>query len=249
MNAKDTLYVPNSGLVFLTSHQQWVASLVTQIQPITLPIKPSGKYYFTANLLYSTGVIEGPAEICLSSGNSSFYYPVYLRNKKNTSVIHKDYRSPKTVNPDSSLHHQRMLHNFDVYRNIVPLTNKNTFFFEDDIYLAPRTAIYRADEKLALTSFYVQPGSCTTITLQGVYNKQLQAFTVTAGPLKDKYDNAVANGTLVTFIYTNKQATYHMEASVLNGFANVNIPTEHGEQYQIWAKINETASKVINLIR
>ena len=248
MNVKDTLFLPNNGLVFLTDHQQWAASLVTPTQPIELPIKTCGKYYFTANLLYSTGVTEGPAEICLSSGNTFFYYPVYILNKKVDSIIHKDYRSPKTVNPDSSLHHQRMLHNFDVYRNIMPLYNKkNYFFFEDHIYLPPKTAMYRADQKLALTAFYVQPGSCTSITLQAIYNKQQQAFAVTAGPLKDKYANAVADGTLVAFIYKNQQATYRMETSVLNGFTNVSIPIQNGEQYQLWAKINETVSTVINL--
>ncbi|MBC7722853.1 MAG: hypothetical protein H7068_12570 [Pedobacter sp.] len=249
MNVQDTLFVPNNELVFLTDHQQWSASLLTPTQPIALAIKISGKHCITTNLLYAAGVTEGPAEICLSSGNSFFYYPVYLLNKKIDSVIHKDYRSPKTVNPDSSLHHQRMLHSFDVYRNIMLLPNKNNkFFFEDNIYLPPKTAIFRADKKFALSSFYVQPGSCTIIAVKALYNKQQQIFSVTAGPLKDKYDNAVADGTLVAFVYTNQQATYRMETSVLNGFANVNIPTEAGEQYQLWAKINETVSKVITLI-
>ena len=70
---------------------------------------------------------------------------------------------------------------------------------------------------------------------------------VTAGPLKDKHNNKVANGTTVAFIFTDDVHTYRMEAALLNGFASVKIPAEKNRQYSLTAKVNETVSKQVQL--
>lgn len=248
LNLKDTLIVPNDKMVFLSPNAYWTVTLLTPIQPITLPVTAGNGHYFTSSLNHVNGITEGPAEICIAQEKLCYHYSVYLLNKKVDTIIHKDYRSPKTVNPDSSLHHQRMIHNLDKYRNILSFQkNKSNFFFEDNIYLPPKTAIYRADEKQPITSYYVQPGSCTNINIKTVYNKEKGEYSIVAGPLQDKHNNFVANGTLVTFIYKNAFETTQTEAAVINGYASIYIPSQKSKEYVLWAKINNTASNIITL--
>jgi hypothetical protein len=116
------------------------------------------------------------------------------------------------------------------------------------VNLAPKTGVYRAVAKEPLSSFYVLAGSCTSIPVKAEYKKDMEAYYVTAGPLKDKDNNIVANGTMVAFIYADTKQTYRMEAPLLDGYVSVIIPSATGTQYTLRAKINETISSQINLI-
>jgi hypothetical protein len=237
---------PNDSLIFKAKGNNWQASMQSFTQPIPLEIKfisdgfilsPQNKY----------GITEGTAQLILSSGSQHFYYDLNLHNNSFGSITEKDYRSPKTVNPDSSLAQHRMLHTIDEWRNILNAPQQLKPFYEDIIQLSPVADTYRAQKDKALSSFYVQPGSATSIKLKSEYLKQKNVFVVTAGPLKDKYNNTVANGTMVAFIYNDDEETYRMEATLLNGFAHVKIPAAKNKQYRLVAKMNETVSAPIQL--
>jgi hypothetical protein len=194
------------------------------------------------------GITEGPAQLCVYIEEDYFFYPVYLLNTNAGTVIHKEFRSPKTVNPDSSLKQQRIIYNIDKYRNILYKQNTSKYFNEAQITLAPKAGVYRAVKEEALSSYYMQPGSCTAIPIASVYKNEKACYCVTAGPLKDKYNNTVADGTLVAFVYTDQQQTYRMEASLLGGFVTVIIPAQQNKTYKLKAFVNETVSKQINLV-
>jgi hypothetical protein len=247
VNTTDTVHLPGAQLEFKTEVKEWAATLLTATQPIQLFSKFSNGKLQVA-MLHKSGITEGPAEVCLFLDKQYFYYPVHILNESLIAVINKEFRSPKTVNPDSGLHQQRIVHSYDVYRNILPAQSNHDYFFEEEIALAPKAGVYRGVKNEALSSYYVQPGSCTSIPVKAVYKKEISGFYVTAGPLKDNANNIVADGTLVAFIYSGETQSFRMEASLLNGFANVIIPAVSTKQYTLKAMVNETSSNQIKLI-
>jgi hypothetical protein len=244
VNATDTLPVPGSRLVFTTPDEKWEATLYTVTQPVRYTTTyQNGK--LSLQPAHHSGVSEGSAQLCLSSGNQHFFYTVYLKNVT-PLYLYKDYRSPKTVNPDSSLQQQRIVHSIDENRNIVQTNNR--YFFEEEITLSPKSGVYRAIKEEPLSAYYVQPGSCTSIPLKALYKKDEKSFSVIAGPLKDKYNNTVADGTQVAFIYSDGVQTYRMETALLNGYAESSIPALPTRNMMLQAKVNETVSEKIQMI-
>ena len=244
INKKELNIYQNLNLSFKTSSQNWTATLLTFTQPIPLNCTQNKEQLIvSANTL--NGITEGPAKLCLSNGKQQFYYEFTLQNKDNVPITLKDYRSPKTVNPDSSLQHQRMVHSIDQYRNIVEILGYKNYFFEEEIALSPKTVVIQAIPNQPLTAFYVQPGSVVNISLTYKYIESIKSYAVTAGPLKDKYNNLVADGTKLTFIYNDAAQTYSREVSLLKGYASTNILATNS--YTLQAKVNDTNSATINL--
>lgn len=242
INNTTLLSIPADSLIFKAKEKNWKASLQCFTQPISsqLHYTDSG---FVIQVVNKEGIIEGPAQLILNYGRQYFYYDVMLVNKQIISTK-KDYRSPKTVNPDSSLQQQRIIHQIDKNRNIV--SGDGNYFKEEIITLSPKDGTYRAIENEPLSAYYVQAGSCVSINVKSSYNKERELFSVTAGPLKDKFNNTVADGTLVAFIYSDGTQTHRMEASLLDGVATVFIPSS-GKKNSLYAKVNETISNTINL--
>jgi hypothetical protein len=245
VNRSDTLVVPGLKLEFETMQTEWQATLITGIQPIKLKTRNINDKLILS-LPFKNGIIEGSAEICLTSGVESFYYPVYLRNENTGNLTGKDYRSPKTVNTDSSMNQQKIVFSIDRYRNLVFSDEYSGYFSEEEITLPTVAGIYRADTNSALSSYYVQPGSCTNVSLLSVYKKEKKSYYVKAGPLKDKYNNYVSDGTLVTFIYSNEEKTGKMEAITKDGTAIVMIPAFNNEKYSMKAIVNGVVSSIVN---
>lgn len=245
-NPIDTLKLPGHQLVFITDSSDWKAVLLTTIQPVNLLVKFKTNK-LTVNL-DAYGVTEGNAQICLSAGDRYFYYNVYLVNKKVPTVFNKEYRSPKTVNPDSSLLQQRVFHRIDVYRNLLPI-KKHHYFGEDQITMTAKAGVYQINENTPLTSVYVQAGSTTTFIVAAKYDPKNGVYLIKAGPMRDKYNNTVADGTSVAFVYNSGLQTYRMESAALNGFSNVTIPDVKGIVYTVVAQVNNTYSKPVHLVQ
>lgn len=246
LNKKAIVSFPADTFLFKSETKNWKAILLSFSQPVPLQINynTEGFVLFAKN---KAGITEGAAQLILSNDNHFFYYELNLHNHSYGTITDKDYRSPKTVNPDSGLHQQRIVHTIDEWRNLVYTEKPFQYFFEEEITLAPVAKNYRAQNNKPITAFYVQPGSAVSINISAVFDKQENMFIVTAGPVKDKYNNVVSNGTLVAFVYNNRQNYFRMEAALLNGFATVNIPAEKNTTYNLTARINETASQTIQL--
>lgn len=242
LNVSAVVQLPAASLQFTSSHRNWKARLQSFIQPIPLRLQyhDSG---FVIHLQNKQGIVEGPAQIIIENGQHYYYYDVFLVNEQ-TATTKKDYRSPKTVNPDSSLLQQRILHVINVNRNL--LVRNNHYFTEEEITLAPKAGTFRAIDSEPLSAYYVQAGSCAGITLKSTYNKEKELFTVTTGTLKDNYNNIVADGTLVAFLFSDDKQTYRMEAALRDGVATVYIPSAR-KKYILIATVNQTVSNTLIL--
>lgn len=248
VNETPLLVLPGKPLQFTSEVQNWQVSLLTFAQPVRLPVRKTASGFMVIPTDIS-GFLEGPAQLCVELGETRFYYPVTVRNRQQTIATTRDYRSPKTVNPDSSLDQQRIRHAIDMYRNLMPIPGSSSLFTEEELELPSKAGIYRAIRSESLSSYYVQSGSCTSIPIRSRYQPVTNSFLVSAGPLTDKYNNTVADGTLVDFVYRDPTATYHMEGIVLNGQATVLIPADTHTNYWVKAVIHRTTSKTIQLTR
>jgi len=246
INEIGKLSIPLERLAFYASGAEWKATLLsfTQHIPLVVQYTDSGFYISQENNL---GIVEGPGRICLRSGENYFYFDVILVNRDKSLIHAIDYRSPKTVNPDSSLNHQKLFLEIDRWRNVVGSKEKSVFFEEEEISLPTKAGTYIAQPGIPLTSYYVQPGSCTSIPVNAEFRNDKSVYHVIAGPLIDRYDNLVADGTVVTFIYDDGVYTNHMEAALLNGFATIEIPSHQAKEYSLFAKVDETISSKISL--
>lgn len=246
VNAVDTLSIPAENMVFRAQGKNWEAVLLTFSQPVPLEVAytDSGLVITQAN---KSGITEGPAHLVLKYRDQSFIYPVLVLNKNRGAISKKDYRSPKTVNPDSSQAQQSLLHAIDPWCNLVRTPNHPQYFKEFMLGLTPKAGTFRAIQNEALTAFYVQPGSCTSIPLQAQYYKEEHVYKVMAGPLQDAWGNTVANGTLVKFMYKGLHTTWQMESVLQNGYASVRIPAGKGELLSLVAAVQQTQSSTIIL--
>lgn len=245
LNKKTLVAVPQEVFSFQSKEKDWTAVLMSFTQPIPLQIEYT-KDGFLLRLQKQYGITEGTAQIILLKNKQHFIYEVTLLNNSLGNISEKDYRSPKTVNPDSGLVSHQMIHNMDEWRNLIVLKNTQTYFKEVLLSLQPTAGTFRAQKEKPITAFYVQPGATVAINLNALYNKEEKVYKVTAGPLKDKYKNTVANGTNVAFIYTDGQKHFRMETALQNGTAAVKIPAS-GKPFSLYAKVNETFSSTIQL--
>lgn len=246
LNQSANVMLPADSFFFQSGVKQWEASVVSFTQPIPMElVETQAGFLLTSK--NQAGITEGPAQLILRHGRQTFYYEFNLHNKSFGSISERDYRSPKTVNPDSSLQQQRMVHRIDEWRNVMSYQNSPGYFKEELLTLQPVAGTFRAQAEKPVSAFYVQPGSAISITVNSVFMKEENHFMVTAGPLKDKYNNTVANGTEVAFLYNDGETTYRTAASTIDGFASVKIPARK-KAYALKAKVNETISATIQLL-
>lgn len=248
VNPQAILSVPIDSLVFQSASKNWNAVLLSFTQPIPLTVLPL-ENGFRLKQATGYGGTEGPARLVLSCNGQSFYYPVFLRNKTFSQIDEKDYRSPKTVNVDSSLQQQRLVHSIDAWRNLVYTLNTSLYFLEDSIVLQPRAGVFRAQKEKALSSFYVQPGSPLSVPVRATFLVAPEVFRVTAGPLQDAYNNVVTDGMQVVFLYTDSINHYRMEAATQNGMATVWVPATNGQSFALKAMVHQTVSPTLQLKR
>jgi hypothetical protein len=247
INKGSAYYVNSDSFIFKSNTKEWKASMLTFTQPIVLNVSYNNDI-LKVNWHENKGVVDGPAHICLQSGNQSFFYPMYLQNKMQQSIIIKDYRSPKTVNPDSSLIQQSIKHEIDFNRNIEPNIN-GAYFLEENTALAPIVKTSRAIAAEPITANYMQAGTATNVPLKASYNTTLQQYEIVAGTMYDAHKNIIANGTNVVFEYSNNSSKGIMNATTINGIATVLLPIHANENWTVVATINNIKSKKINIVK
>lgn len=246
INESPELYLAKDSLVFEAEGAGWEASLQSFTQPIPLKINYT-KSGFVLSAKNNLGFTEGQAVLSLYKKGHYFFYPFMIKNHFKGNLEDKDYRSPKTVNPDSSMAQHRMRHTIDSWRNIVSLNTQKSVFEEDIISLSPKVGVFRAQEAEPLSAFYVQAGSATDIPLRAEYNPTDHEFQLKVGLLKDKYGNMVANGTLVTFVVDDGKQTTTIETALMNGFAMALVPIKDEKKRWVKARIAELSSQVLTL--
>jgi len=244
INCQDTVYIQEQPLLFKADSASWKATFFGPLQPLVIPLNWK-RGILTLHLERLAGVINGPSDLVLNSGNNYFYYTFHIQNPGTLKSYFRDFHSPKTVNPDSSLHIQVMNHEYDIYRNLVKIDDLGLLFHEKDIAMPPKAGTFRAIKKEALSSFYVQPGSATSMPVRYYKNESKKTFEIVLGPLFDAYHNKVADGTRVSFIFWDEEKTSRLESVLLDSYCQVSIPYSLGKSFFLKAQINETQSPKI----
>ena len=248
LNKKNILFIPQDSLLFKAGIEKWEAYILSFTQPIPLQIQYH-KEGFTLLFKNRNGVTEGPARLVLKNGSNYFFYDVSLQNTIPGLLNNNDYRSPKTVNVDSGLVQQQIRFTIDEWRNILDSPLQQQTFNEQNVQLPFKAGVYRSQADNPLSSFYVQPGSSRSMIITATYLSDEHVFEAIAGPLTDTYNNTLANGTQVAFIYHDGERTFRMETALNNGYASVKIPGEKNKYYQLLAKVNEHVFKQIQLFQ
>lgn len=239
-----TVYWPLEETTFIASSGDWEATLFTFTQPIAIDLTYTHSG-FVLSQDSPEGIVEGPVKICLKNGKHLFYYDAWLKNRKHASIESIDLRSPKTVNPDSSLYQQRIAFEIDEWSNVVRSNHDDQLFQEEEILLLPVAGIYRAQEHRPLSAFEVQSGSCVSIPIKTSLSKEGKYVLVKVGPLYDEHQNLIADGTVINLICDDGQFTYRTETALISGFAESEIPIERNRDYQINARVHTTHSRTI----
>jgi len=246
VNQSDSISIPTDSLIFDTPEKEgWKAYINSFIQSISLEIIPTVSG-FKINLTEKNGIVEGPAHLIIQNSTQYKLYPIWLKNK--SSMINRltEYRSPKTVNPDSSLHQHNIYVNIDECRNLCALPSSDHYFKEEIIELAPIAGIYLGQKNNPITAYYVQPGSAKKIQLIATYRKADHCFLVSTNQLKDIHNNIIADGTNMIFTYWNQYGYHRMEALSMNGYVSIRIPASE-KSYTLYASIDQTKSSTIQL--
>ncbi len=245
INVSDTLASGTLSLEF-EAHKNMEAILYTSAQPLMMQKNTIGLVtHFT--LPANTGIIEGQAKVCVLIEDVPYFYSVFLINKQPVDSELIEFRSPKTVNPDSSLIQQKMLYRVNKYRNLTDIDSLKGLFFEENITLSPKAGVFQSIPNNDLSSYYVQPGSCVDIPLQIDYSPERNNYNITAGPLRDKFSNPVSNGTQVNFIFLNNKNTARVESKSWNGFAKTESPPFIDTSYFVLAQIGNTFSNRLKI--
>jgi hypothetical protein len=243
INMTDTLRFPLKPLTVQVSQEPCSAVLLTATQPILCDVKcDKGKCSVTTQF---SGITEGPANLCIISGNHVRYFPVYAVNESKHLAEFKEYNSPKTVNPDSGVLIHTITTRFDSFRNVLPANNQSLYFPENKRSVTHQSGTYYGESKAAIYAYYVQPGSVTDLPLKVVSGPEEKYFRVKLGPLVDANNNQLANGTLIRFIVKKKKGNFISEQVALNGFANLEFPKTGEQKIEIMAIVNDTQSGIL----
>jgi len=242
--SSNELLFPARGITFDWNPQEkYQAILYSFSQPIELPASiRNGK--LEIDLTQVTGITEGPAELLLL-GHRSYYFPLEIKNKKPDHFNTKTFYSPRAFDPDSSLIQQRLFVNIDPYRNLYPFTSTD-YFKEINYVVSSKAGTYCPEENNPISCYYVNPGTCTSIPVK--INKESDSLLqVEAGPLVDRYNNLIANGTLAQFILTEDNYISIGEVLVQKGYARMQYTKRDGSNRKVVIKIGDRSSKTTAL--
>ncbi|MGR3811927.1 hypothetical protein [Jiulongibacter sp. NS-SX5] len=224
------LWLNESERVVFQNFQMLFISSIPEIKDVRLytTAKP---FYLNYTLQHDTltiskpeaeGIIEGPAVLTINTEDQTHYFEFYLTNNKQFAQL-IDYRSPKTVNPDSILEHQQIIHRIDEFRNIQNL-NDGKLFFEQMLGVTEKVGAYYATENKPISCYYLQAGSAEEIPIS--VKKSTNGSAINIGPLKDKIGNPVSDGTNVNIQYTANQIRFKRSSVVLDGEVRFTLPPE-----------------------
>ncbi|WP_343561433.1 hypothetical protein [Sphingobacterium sp.] len=238
------LVLPAKGITFdWNPKEQCRAILYSFSQPMELPTSMINGQLLI-DLKNIIGVTEGPAELVLL-GQDAYHFPLRLKNKGPEQLLTKTFYSPRTFDPDSSLIQQRLYVKVDQHRNLHPFSS--TEYFKEMNYLLPTQAgTYCPEQNNPMSCYYINPGACAAIPFR-IRRESDSLIQVEAGPLVDRYNNVIANGTLAQFILNEGKNISIGEVLVQKGYAKIKYPNGHHSSKKVVIKIGDRSSKITEL--
>lgn len=242
----DTIQLPAGTIRLLSTAQDWKAVLQTVTQPVQLRTAYKGDtMILTAG--DRGGYIEGPVTLDLYRHDQHYYYHGSLKNSSSGGVSMVEYRSPKTVNPDSGLQQQRIVLQMDDNRNLHDDGNNTMYFSEAKMTINAKAGTYPGRHanrnQDALSAYYVEPGSATQIVWQGIEIKDKNLYRIMVGPLLDRYGNLVADGTWVRFEDVMASGVQVNETMTRNGKAYLLLHKQY-QQHTVRVAVNHIVNHI-----
>lgn len=221
LSQADTISTQSLNLKFKTQHKNWKAILFTFNQPIELNTSFRDS---TLQVNYSSKKLNlnSAANLCLIANDNCFNYNFFLKNSASVKEIQKDYRSPKTVNSDSSLQHDRVSYLLDEAQNLVAINNK--IFNQEQFGLQPQVLTKNAIDNNNLSAFYVQAGSLQSIEIKSIIDSAKNAYVISTNVMKDRYNNIIANGTKICFEGLLNNGVSKIYATTVDGKVFIRLP-------------------------
>ena len=237
----------------------WQFFLLSDRQPISLTAYLKG-HTWVIPLSFARDFYQGPASLCCAHGNRRFFYPLLFVADTALArhIVKKEYRSPKTVNPDSSFWQESICFDLDISRNILPWPRRHKdmitpYFYSDSIRLSPVARTIVVQPPLNISAVYVQPGSADQLSVRGVFDKERHCFFISADNIRDSYGNLIADGTSVCFLYTSEgpvqedSLLHQVEAPVWRGSARTKLEGNDVKKINIYARIGDIRSRIIQI--
>lgn len=244
ISSNEILMVNRDTLKFQVGGENWKAMVQTPVQ-VLYPKVILKENQLSLFVSAQEGIIAGPGFITLQHEDQVFNFPVVLRNTESTSQL-EDLRSPKTVNNDSSMVQQQILYSFDQSGNLTEVSDGN-YFEENYLELSPNVGIFKGVNGRAVSSFYVDPGTVKEIPLSSSFNESNQTVTIKAGPLLDRYENFVSDGTSVIIYFEKDGVKSRIESVVQDAYCQLNFPLSKVENSTVKVSIAHVFSNTINL--
>lgn len=242
INPKGTILLNKDTLRFDVPAVIWKAKINTPVQTIHPQIMQHGSKLWIIPTA-SQGVIEGLSYLTLTSEENSYIISFQLKNPSRSGQL-VDTRSPKTVNTDSSLVQQQLLHARDSAGNLLPL-KPGSLFEENQLALSSLTGTYPGMSDTKYSSYYIEAGTVHTIPIKLIPLPNQRQVIVEAGPLQDRVGNLIANGTLLTFFGEKDNQLLHYETVSQDAFARIILPISEVQGMKIHAQIAHIESETL----
>ena len=244
LNRQDTLVVQNCEMKLKTNLIADQLIMYTAAKSYSLPRPEVANNAVTIRPAFNFGMVEGPAILAFIKNDQVFYYPFYLKNLDSDFAEQRDYRSPKTVNPDSVLRHQQIVHWIDSNQNL-KIPKGRVLFFEQELAVTGKSGFCEAISQEPATSFYSQPGTAKSLPIAVKSTKT--GTQILIGPAKDKLGNIVADGTQIVVHYVQDSTAYQRYAVLYGGNVSIEVP-EVFSLKNVYAEGAGVKSKIISRV-
>lgn len=233
---KDTIY-------FRTPHKAWKIEFYGSVQPIPFVISHKDDL-LTIVPKYSLSIPVSFLHIVLSAGNHFYVFRFQYQNHFQT-VSNRKYRSPKSVNTDSVLLQYSLEHTISTNRNIIYRPINDSYFEEKALMIDPLAGTFTEDVNDSRSSFYVQPGSPSEITLTYSYDSTNGFYRILTNSLVDLFGNKISNGTAIRYYVKNRKHYKIYEQVVIDGVSSIFVQNQDVDSVQIIAKIGILKSNIL----
>ena len=233
----------NDTIILKTIAKEWDVNLYGLYQPIPV------------NTVYKEGILKvipqngylvpsSTIHLLLSFKNNYYIYEFQYINNYQDEFI-RTFRSPKTMNPDSSLIQYIQKHTVTELRNIIISDSTKEYFKEYEHSLPSIAGIYNDKHSTPISSYYIQPGSPTELILYISIDSTRKSYSIETNYLTDHYGNEIANGTLISYFIDSGASKKIIERQIMNGCSTLLLPGESFQPFRIYSIIGLTISNAI----
>ncbi|MFY7793568.1 MAG: hypothetical protein ACOVQS_07310 [Chitinophagaceae bacterium] len=240
LNSSHFLSPFNDTIYLRTKHRNWDIELYGLNQSIPVHFIHDNDI-LKITPLYGEMIPSSLINLVLSLKNNTYVIRLNYENHHQIKIFRK-FRSPKTLNTDSALTQYTLSHIVTENRNIISPDKSTSFFIEKNSILSPFAGTYNEDSFDPITSYYIQPGSPSNITLYITCDSLKRAYHIETNYLTDIYGNEISSGTLIQYFIQSAASIKIIESQIINGCSVLYIPYQSLDSFCIEATIGMQVS-------